>query len=160
MLICAVVLHNDCKLWKVIQRLLLTSSLGSGGITELNWYEDLSGLLLDWVYNKELSPMPILRKCLSLFAAHRAYILPFPQNSTRLCFSLFPFCFFLYFLLFYNFVFRSSLRLFFAHFGGVSWASLLWSCSFFFTPLLTCLTPAFALYCGLTLQLCHSINTL
>lgn len=90
---------------------------------------------------------------------------PFPQNSTRLCFSLFPhfvFPFSLYFLLFYNFVFRffSFLRLFFAHFGGVSWVSLLWSCSFFFTPLLTCLTPAFALCCGLTLQLCHSINTL
>lgn len=54
MLICALVLHNDCKLWKVIQRLLSLSSTRGN----LDW--DWAGPGLEvWNY-KELSPLPIL----------------------------------------------------------------------------------------------------
>lgn len=147
MLICALVLHNDCKLWKVIQRLL---SLGG----RANYWTRLgviwTGQGLDWMCYKELSPMSILEQGRSLFGSASFVLFATLQNSTRLCFSyaflllLFPLYFF---FLSWCFVFFSLCE--FCSFRRRFLVCFVVELFVFFTPLLTCLTLALPCVVGL-----------
>lgn len=160
MLICALVLHNDCKLWKVIQRLLslggelLNSTRGNLelGRARTGGVELLQGIVADAHFGAGSEPfwqrfLRVIRNSTKLIAA-------------LLFFSLYAFLFLLFSFL--HFLFKFCV-LFFASFCAF--------CSFrrrflgffvvhFLYATLNLLNACFALCCGLTLQLCHSINTL